>query len=105
MQDLNFWGFGCFEITLEISCCKFPSADQLLTNWQENKNALISYLKLANTGVKGIVTYENGKPASYLTMGIDSREPLFKTNANGEYYRILVKYLAVLHHIKFCQRA
>ena len=90
MQDINFWAFGCFEITLEISCCKYPSPSQLKTNWEENKNALISYLKLANTGIKGIVQYYNGLPAVNLTIGIDSREPLFKTNNNGEFYRILL---------------
>ena len=87
---MNFWAFGCFEITLEISCCKFPSVDQLKVIWQQNKNALVSYLKLANTGVKGIISYSNGMPAVNLTMGIDSRQPLFKTNSNGEFYRILL---------------
>ncbi len=87
---MNFWAFGCFEITLEISCCKFPSASQLKNIWEENKNALVSYLKLANTGVKGIITYSNGAPAVNLTIGIDSREPLFKSSNNGEFYRILL---------------
>ncbi len=90
MQDINFWALGCFEITLEISCCKFPLPEQLVTNWQENKNALISYLKMANTGIKGIVQYANGMPGQNLSIGIDSRQPLFKTNKNGEYYRILL---------------
>lgn len=90
MQDSNYWAFGCFELTLEISCCKFPPVDQLEIIWNQNKNALISYLKLANTGVRGIIRYSNGKPASYLTIGIDSREPLFKSDTNGEYYIILL---------------
>ena len=55
----------------------------MVTNWQENKNALISYLKMANTGIKGIVQYANGMPGQNLSIGIDSRQPLFKTNKNN----------------------
>ena len=45
---------------------------------------------LANTGVRGLVTFSNGIIAKYLTVKINSREPYFKTNELGEYYRILL---------------
>lgn len=45
MQDYNYWKYGCYEITLEISCCKFPLPSQLQENWNENRMALINYLK------------------------------------------------------------
>ncbi|NXT71185.1 CBPM Carboxypeptidase, partial [Chaetops frenatus] len=45
MQDYNYvWG-QCFEITLELSCCKYPPADQLEKFWRDNKVALIEYIK------------------------------------------------------------
>jgi carboxypeptidase M len=37
MQDFNYVWHGCMEVTLEISCCKFPAADDLPRYWQENK--------------------------------------------------------------------
>ena len=89
MQDYNYWSAGCAELTIEISCCKYPAATDLYQIWLQNKNALLVYLKLANRGVRGLVSYSNGQPAANLTVKIDSREPYFKTNANGEYYRIL----------------
>lgn len=37
MQDYNYLWHGCMEITLEISCCKFPPAHELQKYWQDNK--------------------------------------------------------------------
>jgi hypothetical protein len=90
MQDFNYWSYGCYEITPEISCCKYPTESELETNWLENKVPLVEYLKLANSGIRGIISYLNGEPAKYLSVGIDNREPLFKTNENGEYYKLLL---------------
>jgi carboxypeptidase D len=89
MQDYNYWANGCMEITLELSCCKYPAASELEKAWTDNKKSLIEYLKMANTGIKGIITYSDGSPAKHLSIQIDSREPIFKTNEFGEYYRIL----------------
>lgn len=51
---------------------------------------MISYLKAANTGVKGVVKFEDGTIAKYVTIKIDNRQPFFKTNEDGEFYRILL---------------
>lgn len=90
MQDYNYWGVGCMEVTIELSCCKYPSSSDLQTIWNQNKKALVDYLKYANKGVRGIIRFENGLPAANITVKIDSRSPFFKTNNNGEYYRILL---------------
>lgn len=37
MQDYNYVWFGCMEVTLEISCCKYPPAKELPTYWEDNK--------------------------------------------------------------------
>lgn len=37
MQDYNYvWG-GCMEITLELSCCKYPPASELPKYWEDNR--------------------------------------------------------------------
>lgn len=90
MQDLNYWGYGCSEITVELTCCKYPPANELPQIWLDNRKALLEYLKVANTGIKGIVKFSSGKPAENISVKFDSREPYFKTNKNGEYYRILL---------------
>lgn len=90
MQDFNYWRFGCMEVLVEISCCKYPPPSEIGEHWAENRQALIDYLKFANTGVRGVVSFKNGHPAVNLTVQISSREPYFKTNQHGEYYRILL---------------
>ena len=44
MQDFNYLGSNDFEITLELGCEKYPSADKLPQEWENNKDALIRYM-------------------------------------------------------------
>lgn len=90
MQDYNYWKHGCMEVTLELGCCKYPLPSELNNLWDDNKQAMIDYMKFANTGVRGIIKFSDGTFASNLTVQIDSRDPAFKTNSNGEYYRIIL---------------
>ena len=50
MQDYNYIYGGCMELTIELSCCKFPVQDRLSQLWEYNKNALISFVQLAHIG-------------------------------------------------------
>ena len=58
--------------------------------WSDNRKPLLDYLKLANTGIRGVVTNAQGEPLPYVIVQIDAREPYFKTSATGEYYRLLL---------------
>ena len=42
MQDYNYVWHGCMEITLEISCCKYPPAKDLPKYWEENRFVSLS---------------------------------------------------------------
>ena len=50
MQDYNYIVHGCFEITLEISCCKFAAATELHEYWQDNRDSLLSLLQQGHIG-------------------------------------------------------
>lgn len=53
MQDFNYVHSNCFDVTFELSCCKYPNATQLPIEWQNNKESLISFIEDIHWGVKG----------------------------------------------------
>lgn len=53
MQDWNYLFTNDFEITLEIGCYKYPPHDQLTKFWDENREALLTFMEQVHTGVKG----------------------------------------------------
>ena len=42
-QDWTYLNTNNMEVTMELSCCKFPKASQLKDYWLDNKLALLTY--------------------------------------------------------------
>ena len=55
MQDFNYVHSNDFEITVELTCCKYPTANKLISEWRNNKESLLKYMELVHSGVKGLV--------------------------------------------------
>ena len=46
MQDFNYVFSNAMEITVEVSCCKYPLATpDLQEQWVANKDSLVTYLE------------------------------------------------------------
>ena len=63
------------EVTLELSCCKYPPADELPQFWDDNRASLLQFLGEAHRGVKGFVKDENAIPIEGAAMKV--RRPYF----------------------------
>ena len=73
-----------------LSCCKYPPSEELQTQWNYNKEALLSFIEVVQTGVRGIVTDEKGEPlpkANIEVSGISEKN--ITTSSLGEYWRLL----------------
>lgn len=90
MQDYNYVWFGCYEVTLEISCCKFPPAHELKKYWTDNQLSLVKFLAEAHRGVQGFVSDNSGTPIEKASLKIKGRDVGFQTTKYGEFWRILL---------------
>ncbi|KAL5277039.1 CPM.2 family protein [Megaselia abdita] len=91
MQDYNYVWYGCMEVTLEISCCKFPPAYELKKYWDDNQLSLIKFLAEAHRGVQGFIFDGNtGKPVERASLKVKGRDVGFQTTKHGEFWRVLM---------------
>ncbi|XP_062501412.1 carboxypeptidase D-like [Corticium candelabrum] len=90
MQDYNYHYTNCFEVTLELSCTKFPRKRHLQGFWLENKPALLAFMGEVHNGIKGFVMDRNGNPLSKATISVGDRNHDVLTAASGDYWRLLI---------------
>ncbi|GFT10954.1 carboxypeptidase D [Nephila pilipes] len=102
MQDFNYVYSNCFEITLELSCCKYPKAVNLSGEWNNNKEALLSFMEQIHIGIKGrvvdFVTKQGIEQAFVRVNGIDHNVTTTKT---GYYWRLLLPGLYTVEFSSF----
>ncbi|XP_034196331.2 carboxypeptidase D svr isoform X1 [Osmia lignaria lignaria] len=90
MQDFNYARSNAFEITFELSCCKYPNASTMPEHWRLNKEPLIKYLEQAHIGVKGVVRDTDGQPIETASIIVDGINHNIYTTHRGEYWRLLL---------------
>eukprot|EP00090_Calanus_glacialis_P031812 TRINITY_DN52848_c0_g1_i1.p1 TRINITY_DN52848_c0_g1~~TRINITY_DN52848_c0_g1_i1.p1 ORF type:complete len:483 (-),score=100.01 TRINITY_DN52848_c0_g1_i1:48-1496(-) len=89
MQDFNYLFSNCMELTIEVSCCKYPMESELQKHWNQNKESLLSYLEVVQGGVRGYVRDENGDPVPNAVIEVNGIQKNITTSYFGEYWRLL----------------
>ncbi|XP_066602873.1 carboxypeptidase D-like [Prorops nasuta] len=97
MQDFNYAQSNAFDITFELSCCKYPPAANMIEHWHLNKEALIKYLEQAHIGVKGIVRDSDGQPVEGAQIVVEGINHNVTTTNRGEYWRLLLPGIYSIH--------
>ena len=91
MQDWNYVWRGGKELTLEISNVKWPAGSQLPQFWEDNREAMLTYLERAREGLHGIVRdATTGAPlAATIHIAGNARDTLTDPDV-GDYHRLLL---------------
>ena len=90
MQDFNYLFSNAFELTMELSCCKYPNETQALPEWDNNRESLLSYLESVRLGIKGVIRDKKGKPVARAKVVVEGIDKPIYTTERGEYWRLLI---------------
>lgn len=95
MKDFSYLFSNSLELSLELSCCKYPPPHFLLREWDHNRDGLLWMLEQVQMGVKGLVFNERGSPqgnADIITWRPDGSRwaKNVTTGREGEYWRIVL---------------
>jgi carboxypeptidase D len=93
MQDFNYVHGGCMELTLEVSCDKWPQyiAEDYKQYFSENRDSMLNFAELALYGLRGHVVDSRGRAIPSARVEIVGREHM-KVHADsytGKYFRLI----------------
>ena len=105
MEDFNYLHSNCFEITMELSCCKYPEASELKNEWNLNQESLLRFIEATHSGVRGtVIDQETKKPLADVKIEVEGIDHVITTTNLGQYWRLLppgkykVKASSSTHH-------
>uniref|UniRef100_A0A1I8AUZ6 Peptidase_M14 domain-containing protein n=1 Tax=Steinernema glaseri TaxID=37863 RepID=A0A1I8AUZ6_9BILA len=84
MQDWVYVATGGFEVTVELNCVKFPTADELQPLWEENKYSLLQYVDQVHRSIHGfVVDARTGFGIENATISVNDVNKIVKTYKYG----------------------
>ncbi len=93
MQDWNYLYTSDMEITIEVSCFKYPPSSDLPDYWQQNREALLLYAEQVHRGLHGFIfdgiTKQPIRNASVVVADLKDGK-VVRSWENGDYWRLLL---------------
>ncbi|XP_058890529.1 probable carboxypeptidase X1 [Acipenser ruthenus] len=90
MNDFSYLHTNCFEVTVELSCDKFPHKSELPTEWENNKESLLVYMEQVHRGIKGVVRDKDTNDGiADAIIAVDEINHDIRTAFDGDYWRLL----------------
>lgn len=90
MQDWNYVAAGCFELTLEVGCSKFPKQDELPGFWTANREALVKYIEQVHRGIHGFIKSSIGTPIANAAITLNDIKHVTYSSAFGDYFKLVL---------------
>jgi len=95
LKDFSYLFTNNLELSLEMSCCKYPGRYSLVREWENNKFSLINFLEQVHTGIKGVVFGPDGNPAENADIVVwnpdnTRRGKNVTTFSTGEYWKFVL---------------
>ncbi|XP_043112503.1 probable carboxypeptidase X1 [Puntigrus tetrazona] len=90
MNDFSYLHTNCFEVTVELSCDKFPHADELPIEWENNKESLLVYMEQVHRGIKGVVKDKDTETGiADAIIKVDDIDHHIRSAFDGDFWRLL----------------
>ncbi|XP_022448779.1 adipocyte enhancer-binding protein 1 [Delphinapterus leucas] len=89
INDFSYLHTNCLELSIYLGCDKFPHESELPREWENNKEALLTFMEQVHRGIKGVVMDEQGIPIANATISVSGINHGVKTASGGDYWRIL----------------
>ncbi|XP_030211606.1 probable carboxypeptidase X1 [Gadus morhua] len=90
MGDFSYFHTNCFEVTVELSCDKYPHVSELPQEWENNKESLLIYMEQVHRGIKGVVRDKmTRRGLADAIIKVEDHDHDIRTAADGDYWRLL----------------
>ncbi|CAM4616610.1 unnamed protein product [Leuciscus chuanchicus] len=90
MNDFSYLHTNCFEVTVELSCDKFPHASELPIEWENNKESLLVYMEQVHRGIKGVVRDKDTEAGiADAIIKVDDIDHHIRSAFDGDFWRLL----------------